>query len=74
MNSNTEIKPLDWNQANELKQLICSAKAKKEALVIDPEKGISGQMAKDLISPSQDLTGSDRFDRHYRQSRTNRAQ
>ena len=65
MKPTTEIHALDWKEAEELEGLINNSAKSKSALVIDPERGVTGAVPSGLISSNQNLRGSDRFGRHY---------
>ncbi len=65
MKPTTEIQALEWKEAEALEALINKATESKQALVIDPRKGVTGSMPGSLISPNQNLNGTTRFGRHY---------
>lgn len=59
------IVPLEWNEANKLEQLIDTASKNKQALVIDPQRGVSHVAPGGLISPNENINGQNRFYTHY---------
>jgi hypothetical protein len=63
--STTQIVPLDWNEAKQLEKLLNSAADGRQALVVDPTKGVSETMPTGLISPNENVNGSVRFGTHY---------
>ena len=57
--------PLEPAQARELEFTIDEAAKRGQAVIIDPERGITGRQNADLISPSVNTNGLLRYGRHY---------
>lgn len=66
MNSKNEFAPLDQKRANELKFMINQAARTKDALVLDPDEGVTGTVPVSQIQPGQNVNGITRFRTHYR--------
>jgi len=62
---NTQIVPLEWNEAKQLESLLNSAAETRQALVVDPKQGVSQAKAIEMISPNENINGSVRFGTHY---------
>ena len=57
--------PLEPERARELEFIIDNASRSKQAVVIDPDKGIIGAQPVSLISPNASTNGLVRYGRHY---------
>lgn len=60
-----EFAPLEPERAKELETIINTAAKNKEAVVIDPERGVTASMSPHLISPNENTNGMVRYRRHY---------
>jgi len=61
----TKIVPLEWNEAKQLEALVNSAANSGQALVMEPNEGVSRALPPEFVSPNQNLNGSVRFGTHY---------
>ena len=64
-NRNEDFAPLDPERAQELEFTINKAALNKEAVVIDPDLGITGSKPVTLISPAENTNALVRYGRHY---------
>jgi len=61
-----EFAPLDTERAETLRDIINRTAREKNAVMIDPnERGIDGGEPAELISPSHNVNGLVRYQRHY---------
>ncbi|HTL57459.1 MAG TPA: hypothetical protein VL361_17370 [Candidatus Limnocylindrales bacterium] len=62
----TEFAPLDFDRAEELRDIINGAARTSEAIIIDPNnRGITGSTRVGLISPKENTNALVRYRRHY---------
>jgi hypothetical protein len=62
----TEFAPLDFERAEELRDLINQAARTSDAIIIDPNnRGITGSTRVGLISPREKTNALVRYRRHY---------
>ena len=59
------IAPLEPERAEELEFIIDNAARSKQAVVIDPDQGVTGAQPVSLISPNANTNGLVRYGRHY---------
>lgn len=57
--------PLEPQQAQELEFTINEAAKRGQAVIIDPDSGITGRQDASLISPNANTNGLVRYERHY---------
>lgn len=62
---NDAFAPLEPQQARELEFTINEAAKQGQAVIIDPNQGISGRKATSLISPTANTNGLVRYGRHF---------
>jgi hypothetical protein len=62
----TEFAPLDFERAEELRDIINQAARISDAVIIDPNnRGVTGSTRVGLISPREKTNGLVRYRRHY---------
>jgi hypothetical protein len=62
----TEFAPLDFERAEELRDIINQAARTSDAVIIDPNnRGVTGSTRVGLISPREKTNGLVRYRRHY---------
>ena len=64
-NKHSPFEPLDKEQADELEFIINKAASGAEAVVIDPQQGVTGAKPVNLISPNSNTNALVRYGRHY---------
>jgi hypothetical protein len=63
--NDTPFRPLPPQRADELEWTINKAADGQEAVIIDPDAGVTGTQPAGLISPNQATTGLVNYGRHY---------
>lgn len=64
-NQNSDFRPLEPERAKDLEFIINKATRDKEAIVIDPDSGVSGTKPVNLLSPNSKTNALVRYGRHY---------
>jgi hypothetical protein len=66
MSHDPTFEPLPQKRTAELEWIIDQSAQNKEALVINPDTGVTGSKPVALISPNENTNGLVRYGRHYR--------
>ena len=61
----SDFAPLDPQRAQEIEFIIDKAAANREAVVMDPDQGVTGSIPASLISPAANTNALVRYGQHY---------